>query len=81
VWNKTKGKGVCNDVSGKGICEYALLETITYMKLEGDRIQMGMMFGQETLIQGRVLEGNAGNSKVAREPFDESDAADRTVRR
>jgi predicted RNA-binding protein len=42
----------------------SLLENITYMKLDGDSIQIETMFGEETVIQGKVLEVDFENSKV-----------------
>ena len=42
----------------------SFLENITYMKLDGDCIQIETMFGEETVIQGRVLEVDFENSKV-----------------
>jgi len=33
-----------------------IFENITYMKLNGDCIQIETMFGEETVIQARVLE-------------------------
>ena len=34
----------------------SFLDNITYMKLDGGRIQIETMSGHETIIQGRVLE-------------------------
>jgi predicted RNA-binding protein len=42
----------------------SFLENIAYMKLNGDCIQLETMFGEETVIQGRVLEVDFENSKV-----------------
>lgn len=56
----------------------SLLENISYMKLDGDRIQIETMFGEETVIQGRVLEVDFENSKVIVEPFSKSAVGDRT---
>ena len=50
----------------------SFLENITYMKLDGDCIQIETMFGQDTVIQGRVLEVDFENSKVIIEPFSKS---------
>jgi len=52
----------------------SLLENITYMKLEEDRIQIETMFGEEMVIPGRVLEVDFENSKVIVEHFDAYDA-------
>ena len=56
----------------------SFLENITYMKLDGDCIQTETMFGQETVIQGRVLEVDFENSKVVAEPFSKSPVGDRS---
>jgi predicted RNA-binding protein len=56
----------------------SFLENITYMKLDGDRIQIETMFGEETVIQGRVLEVDFENSKVIIEPFSKSPVGNRT---
>jgi len=42
----------------------SFLENITYMKLDGDCIQIETMFGEETVIQGRLIEVDFENSKV-----------------
>ena len=55
----------------------SFLENITYMKLDGDCIQIETMFGEETVIQGRVLEVDFENSKIIVEPFSRSAVADR----
>jgi len=54
------------------------LENITYMRLNGDCIQIETMFGEETVIQGRVLEVDFENSKVIVEHFRKSAVGDRT---
>jgi len=54
------------------------LENIAYMKLNGDCIQIETMFGEETVIQGRVLEVDFENSKVIVEPFSKPALSDRT---
>jgi predicted RNA-binding protein len=56
----------------------SFLENITYMKLDGDHIQIETMFGEETVIQGRVLEVDFENSRVIVEPFSKSAVGDRT---
>ena len=56
----------------------SFLENITYMKLNGDCIQIETMFGEETVIQGRVLEVDFENSKVIVEPFSKPALGDRT---
>ena len=48
----------------------SFLENITYMKLEEDRIHIETMFGEETVVHGRVLEVDFENSKVIVEHFD-----------
>lgn len=53
------------------------LENVTDIKLDGDDIQMETMFGEETVIQGRVLEVDFENSKIIVEPFSRSAVADR----
>ena len=55
----------------------SFLENITYMKLNGDCIQIETMFGEETVIQGRVLEVDFENSKVIVEPFSKPALSDR----
>jgi predicted RNA-binding protein len=50
------------------------LENITYMKLDGDCIQIETMFGEDTVIQGRVLEVDFENSKVILDLSDTSTA-------
>lgn len=54
----------------------SFLENITYMKLDGDCIQIETMFGEETVIQGRVLEVDFENSKVVVELSDMSSIGD-----
>ena len=56
----------------------SFLENITYMKLDGDCIQIETMLGQETVIQGSVLEVDFENSKVIIEPFSKSPVGNRT---
>ena len=56
----------------------SFLENITYMKLDGDCIQIETMFGEERVIQGRVLEVDFENSKVIIEPFSKSPVGNRT---
>jgi predicted RNA-binding protein len=56
----------------------SFLENITYIKLDGHRIQIETMFGEETAIQGRVLEVDFENSKVIIEPFSKSPKGNRT---
>ena len=41
-----------------------ILEDITHMQLDGDRIRMETMFGEEKLIPGKVLEVDFEASKV-----------------
>jgi predicted RNA-binding protein len=48
------------------------LENMTYMELDWDRIQIETMFGEETVIQGRILEVDFEDSKVIVEPFNRS---------
>ena len=56
----------------------SFLENITYMNLDGDCIQIETMFGEETVIKGRVLEVDFENSKVIIEPFSKSPLDNRT---
>jgi predicted RNA-binding protein len=56
----------------------SFLDNISSMKLDGDRIQIETMFGEETVIQGRVLEVDFENSKVITEPFSKSPVGNRT---
>jgi len=53
------------------------LKNITDLKLAGDDIQMETMFGEETVIQGRVLEVDFENSKIIIQPFSKSAVGDR----
>ena len=55
----------------------SFLENITYMKLDGDCIQIETMFGEETVIQGRVLEVDFENSKIIIQPSSKSAVGDR----
>jgi|GEM_PF-347072 len=55
----------------------SFLENITYMKLDGDCIQIETMFGEETIIQGKVLEVDFENSKIIIQPFSKSTMGDR----
>jgi len=52
----------------------SFLENITYMKLDGDCIQIETMFGEDTVIQGRVIEVDFENSKVILDLSDTSTA-------
>jgi predicted RNA-binding protein len=56
----------------------SFLENITYMKLDADSIQIETMFGEKTVIQGRVLEVDFENSKVIVAPFSKSAAGNST---
>jgi predicted RNA-binding protein len=62
-------------LSAKGTRPF--LENITDIKLAGDDIQMETMFGEETVIQGRVLEVDFQNSKIIIQPSSKSTMGDR----
>jgi len=55
-----------------------ILEDISHMDLDGKNIRMETMFGEETVIQGRVLEVDFENSKVIVVPFSKPSLGDRT---
>jgi predicted RNA-binding protein len=46
-----------------------ILENISHMDLDGKNIRMETMFGEEKVIQGKVLEVDFENSKIIVEPF------------
>jgi predicted RNA-binding protein len=54
-----------------------ILENITYMKLDGQRIRMQTMFGEEKVIPGRVLEVDFENSKVIVDLYNRAPVADK----
>jgi predicted RNA-binding protein len=49
-----------------------ILENISHMDLEPESIRMETMFGEEKVIQGKVLEVDFENSKIIVEPFNKS---------
>ena len=53
------------------------LENIMRMKLDGKRIRMETMFGEEKLIPGRVLEVDFENSRVMVDPYNTPTVADK----
>ena len=54
-----------------------ILENISHMDLYGKSIRMETMFGEEKVIQGKVLEVDFENSKVIIERFSKPDVVDR----
>ena len=46
-----------------------ILENISHMDLDGKSIRMETMFGEEKVIQGKILEVDFENSKIIVEPF------------
>ena len=55
-----------------------ILEDISHMDLDGKNIRMETMFGEEKVIQGKILEVDFENSKVIVESFGKSAVDDRT---
>lgn len=53
-----------------------ILEDIAHMQLDGDRIRMETMFGEEKVILGRVLEVDFESSKVIVELYNTTTVAD-----
>jgi predicted RNA-binding protein len=50
-----------------------ILENISHMDLDGKSIRMETMFGEEKVIQGKVLEVDFENSKIIIKPLNKSD--------
>ena len=50
-----------------------ILENISHIDLDGKNIRMETMFGEEKVIQGKVLEMDFENSKIILEPFNKRD--------
>jgi len=55
-----------------------ILENISHMDLDGKSIRMETMFGEEKVIQGKVLEVDFENSQIIVEPFNKSDPGGNT---
>jgi len=55
-----------------------ILENISHMDLDGKSIRMETMFGEEKVIQGKVLEVDFENSKVIVEPLSKPVPGDKT---
>lgn len=53
-----------------------ILEDIAHMQLDGDRIRMETMFGEEKVILGKVLEVDFESSKVIVELYNTTTVAD-----
>ena len=53
-----------------------ILEDIAHMQLDGDRIRMETMFGEEKVILGKVLEVDFESSKVIVELYNTPTVAD-----
>jgi len=53
----------------KGEMDEPILENISHMDLDDTSIRMETMFGEETVIQGRVLEVDFENSKIIVDPL------------
>ncbi|MBW1673891.1 MAG: CooT family nickel-binding protein [Deltaproteobacteria bacterium] len=58
-----------------------ILENISHMDLDGKSIRMETMFGEERVIQGKVLEVDFENSKIIVKPFNKSDSGGSTRRK
>lgn len=54
-----------------------ILENITYIELDGQRIRMQTMFGEEKIIPGRVLEVDFENSRVIVDLYNTSTVPDK----
>ena len=55
-----------------------ILENLSHIDLDGKNIRMETMFGEEKVIQGKVLEMDFENSKIIIEPFNKSDPGGNT---
>jgi len=55
-----------------------ILENISHMDINGKSIRMETMFGEEKVIQGKVLEVDFENSKIVVKPFDKPHLAEST---
>lgn len=53
-----------------------ILEDIAHMQLDGDRIRMETMFGEEKVILGKVLEVDFESSKIIVELYNTPTVAD-----
>jgi len=58
-----------------------ILENISHMDLDGKSIRMETMFGEERVIQGKVLEVDFENSKIIVNPFNKFDSDGSTRRK
>jgi predicted RNA-binding protein len=54
-----------------------IFENITYIELDGQRIRMQTMFGEEKIIPGRVLEVDFENSRVIVDLYNTSTVPDK----
>jgi predicted RNA-binding protein len=55
-----------------------ILENISHMDLDDKSIRMETMFGEEKVIQGKVLEVDFENSKIILKPFNKPDPGGNT---
>jgi predicted RNA-binding protein len=55
-----------------------ILENISHMDLDCKSIRMETMFGEEKVIQGKVLEVDFENSKIIVIPLNKSDSGGST---
>jgi predicted RNA-binding protein len=54
--------------SGKD-AEEVILQDVTRIQIDGDRIRMEDMFGEEKIVMGSVLEVDFEKSRVILKPF------------
>lgn len=54
-----------------------IFENITHIELDGQRIRMQTMFGEEKIIPGRVLEVDFENSRVIVDLYNTSTVPDK----
>ena len=55
-----------------------ILENISHIDLDGKNIRMETMFGEETVIQGKIIEIDFENSKIIVESFNKPAMGDST---
>jgi predicted RNA-binding protein len=58
-----------------------ILENISHMDLDGKNIRMETMFGEEKIIQGKILEVDFENSKIRVKPFNKPALGDKTFKK
>lgn len=67
---------MCLAYANTGMSE-PIFENITYIELDGQRIRMQTMFGEEKIIPGRVLEVDFENSRVIVDLYNTSTVPDK----